>query len=209
MPAVTPAGPPSAVISARILSVEAARRVGPGYPSGAGRHTGRPEPPEGLPPLAIVAERCFPLWVSLRIDRFEEAIGSRRGSRPLRTLDAAARAGATPEELIAGVRAAGSVETTDPYLAALAWSLGVQCRGPIPAPGSTALVDSWLDDALGPLSGPSASGPRADLPPEWGRLEAATVGGDRFFGRRAPPPTWEAAAAAVGRLGQIKRRIRP
>ena len=189
------------LISDRILAIEWARRGGP--PAAGGWVAELAD----LPPLSILADRAFPSWVLERRLRFWAALGYWPGPGRLDGgLDDIRLPCARAEDYAAWVYGSPAVATADAFLASLARSLGRDCDGPPNGPDPQGRLERFFlrwGGAPQPDPWPPA------VPPAYARLEAATITGDRWFGRRGPSPGWDRLSTAVGWAGRTKRRLRP
>ena len=191
---------PKRLLEERILASEWARRGGP--PAGSGWTAEM----DGLPPLSELADRAFPAWVLERRLRFWDVLGHRPGPGPMTGGLADAPPGAAgAEDLAAWVYGSPSVETDDPFVAALARALGRPCSGPPGDPGARDHLDGFFER----WAGPPRPVPARAVPPAYSRVEAASAGADRWFGRRGPGAGWEQLSRAVAWSGRLKRRVRP
>ncbi len=190
---------PKRLIEERILAAEWSRRGGP--PAGDDWFAELAD----LPPLSVVADRAFPSWVLERRLRFWDALGHRPGPGPLRDgLAGPPMPGLGAEDHAAWVYGSAGVETDDPFVAGLARSLGRPCSGPPAGPDDRNRLEGFFTRWAGPPGTPVAT-----VPPAYSRLEAATVAGDRWFGRRGPGAGWERLHGTVAWAGRMKRRVRP
>jgi hypothetical protein len=196
---------PADLVSRRILEIELRKR-------GRSPVEVPSSWPADVPPLSVLARRVFPDFVLERRLRYLRAIGRYPADGPvLRSIDEIGaglhQIGATAEDVVAWVSGASSVQSAEPFLAALGWSLSKPGSGPAPSPDAVEIVDGHLDALAGCSADPESDQPNLHVSPVWSRIEAATLPGDRFFGRRGPSDMWPRAAESVGRLGELKRRV--
>ncbi len=176
--------------------------------------------------MTTLAGRAFPRAVLERRLRFLRAVDWYPDAAPDVALgvDTDLPLGSLPPEAsledhlaaVVGARVVTvSQEPADPATAALVWALRGQSPVPStlpPTPGEIAELAAFFDrqaDAADPewrvrLSDADGGGIAAVT--TWARLEAATLSGDRFFGRRPAGRAWGTVSRLVWWLAEYKRR---
>ncbi len=164
----------------------------------------------GLPPLPLLAGRAFPPALLERRLRFLRAMEWYPDEAPAVTpgVDPALPDEASLADWVAAVFGAAVVLSSDPRVGALAWSLGRPVRGVAAGTTDTGPLDTFFDRAADALDPDWRRRARADMgtSPPWSRLETATVGADRWFGRGRAGPLWSGLSGLVAGAGDEKRK---
>lgn len=185
-------------IAGRVVESEMARRLGNGRPAEVAL-------PAGAPPVTLLAHRAFPRWSLERRLRFLRAMGWYPEAPPRVVIGV--KPALPPDcwavDWVAAVYGALSVEPALPAVAALLESL----RSPAGSEAAEAALDAYFDQvADGVQPGWRQRHQVTPVPPAWSRLESVSTAADRWFGRGRSAILWPALAAALGRLGEEKRR---
>lgn len=170
----------------------------------------------GLPDasaLVLLTRRAFPPSVLERRLRFLRAMGWYPPTAPMVTpgVDPALPDEASVADWVAAVHGAATVVSSGPGVGALAWSLGRPVEGVEPVSTDTRELDAFFDrfaDSVDP-AWRERPAPTVGIPPPWSRLEAVTMGADRWFGRGRVGPLWSGLADLVAAAGDQKRRRWP
>jgi hypothetical protein len=201
---MTPADSLVHEVRQRIVDHELARRVGRRSPA----HDEAAVTVTGAPPLTALTGRVFGRAVLERRQRFLQAVGWI--ALPLDEC-VPGRTPALPdvasiEDHLAVMIAAGHVRADDVDVATMAASLDATVVGTEPAPLDAARWDEHFDriaDGLVPgwRHRVTATGSA------WAALEAVSVAGDTWFGRRRQARSlWPVARRAVEGAAEVKRR---
>jgi hypothetical protein len=193
-------------VGRRVAACELATRLG--YVA-AVDEAGLPDPSA----LVLLTPRAFPAAVLERRLRFLRAMEWYPQAAPAVTpgVDPVLPDEAGVADWVAAVHGASKVVSSEPGVGAMAWSLGRPVDGVGPVGTDTRALDAYFDrlaDAVDPSWRGRPALP-AGIPPPWSRVEAVTVGADRWFGRARTGPLWSTLTDLAAGAGDQKRRRWP
>jgi hypothetical protein len=114
---------------------------------------------------------------------------------------------ASLEDWVAALYGAATITTSDPVWGGLASSVRHAGKDSDHVAAGIAALDAFFDGIADEADPHWRRTERPSLNvPAWSRLEAVTVGADRWFGRSRSGTLWSLLADGVGRIGEEKRR---